>query len=230
MQQAILRKIIFPLKWAAFVSVLLLIPWHAHAQDGLKLESDQGTYRRDGLFLRVLLADEPKASLKELMQPPDPKNIVFRTRTVFRRGDIVLPAILYYTDALDQNGVADVSYDFYFYNPDGSLYDKMEDRTVVLGKPPKGVGIYRDMAGLKIEETDPFGEYKLDVKIHDRNRKVTVEMPFTFTVTSGVEAPVTLLDKEKEATRAGGRLRTSSDDASPPAPSGRIRKAADTPQ
>jgi len=184
------------MKVLAFSLFSLFFPLLVWAQQGLVLESAQGTYRKDGLYLKVYISENPQAFLKELHDPSRSKAPPIQMQTVFHRGEFVFPVILYSTNALTPDGRADISYDFVFYRPDGSVYEKIENMTVVLGRPPKGLGIYKDLAGLKIEETDPYGEYKVEVKIHDRNRKETVEMPFAFTVAEKSAKPPSLLTPE----------------------------------
>lgn len=153
------------------------------ATPALRLESDQAVYNKDGLILWVVLVDNPDSFLREWVNPATPGSPRIQGRTAFHRGDIVLPAILYQTDGLTPEGRADIRYSFIFKRPDGSIYEEMKDKVVVDGMPPKGVGLFREMMGLKIEDTDPIGPYSLLVEVTDRVKNVTVTMPFVFTVT-----------------------------------------------
>ncbi len=154
-----------------------------NATPALRLESDQAVYNKDGLILWVVLVDSPDSFLREWVNPVTPGSPRIQGRTSFHRGDIVLPAILFQTDGLTPEGKADIRYSFVFKRPDGSVYEEMKDKLVVDGTPPKGVGLFREMMGLKIEDSDPFGPYSLLVEVTDRIKGVTVTMPFVFTVT-----------------------------------------------
>lgn len=159
---------------------LLTFSLPARGEEGLLETPDQSIYTKDGLFLKVALVDDPKSFLAEWAKPQTP---VLKTRTSFHRGDIVFPAVMYSTNALTPEGRADIIYTLLFRRPDGSIYENPKDLTVVDGPPPKGVGLAKARAGLKIEDRDPFGDYVLKVTITDRIKDVTVEMLFTFSVT-----------------------------------------------
>ena len=156
------------------------------------MEPDQGRYAKNGLFLWVALAEDAQGFLREWAQPSQPNTPVIKTRTSFHRGEIVFPAIMFSTDGLTADGKADITYRFVFQRPDGSVYEDMTG-VVINGTPAKGIGIFKDMAGLKIEDTDPFGVYTLNVTITDRVKNVSVDMPFAFTVTDKDVKQTTIL-------------------------------------
>lgn len=170
--------------------LLALCPAASRAEDGLIESPDQSVYSKDGLFLKAVLLDDPQAFLTEWMNPSRSGPPTIKTRTVFHRGDIVFPAIMYSTSALDTEGKARISYSLLFRRPDGSIYEHMEDKVVVDGVPPKGIGLCKARAGLKIEDNDPFGEYTLKVTITDKIKEVTVEMMFYFSVVDPDAKPV----------------------------------------
>ena len=155
----------------------------ARAEEGLHESADQSFYWKDGLFLKVALVDDAKAFLAEWMNNPSKHgNPAVKTRTSFHRGDTVFPAVLYFTRAVNSEGKADIVYSLLFRRPDGSIYENPQDLTVVDGPPPKETRLSKAKAGLKIEDTDPFGEYTLKVTITDRIKNTTVEMIFKFSV------------------------------------------------
>ena len=106
----------------------------------------------------------------------------YKTTTSFRRGDTVFPAIMYATNAVSLDGRSDISYSLFFRRPDGSIHERIENLTVVKGVPPTGPALSEKKMGLKIKETDPFGEYMVKVTVTDNMRQVPVEMVFNFTV------------------------------------------------
>ena len=167
---------------------LLLFSLVSRGEEGLLETPDQSIYTKDGLFLKVALVDDPKAFLTEWKKSGSPPPV--RTRTVFHRGDTIFPAVMYSTNALAPDGKADISYTLLFRRPDGSIYENPKDLTVVDGPPPKGIGLCKAKAGLKIEDSDPFGEYTLKVTITDKIKEVTVEMLFHFSVVDPNAKPV----------------------------------------
>ncbi|MFZ4598277.1 MAG: hypothetical protein ACOYNN_06490 [Terrimicrobiaceae bacterium] len=164
------------------LSLALFLCAAVQADEAMRMEPDQGRYAKNGLFLWVALAEDAQGFLREWAQPSQPNTPVIKTRTSFHRGEIVFPAIMFSTDGLTPEGKADITYRFVFQRPDGSVYEDMTG-VVINGTPAKGIGIFKDMAGLKIEDTDPFGVYTLNVTITDRVKNVSVDMPFAFTVT-----------------------------------------------
>lgn len=182
--------------WPVMGRVLFLLIFclcvPVRADEALRIESDQGRYAKNGLFLWVALAEDAQGFLREWARPSQQNTPVIKTRTSFHRGDIVFPAIMFSTNALTPEGKADIVYQFVFLRPDGTVYEDMEG-VVINGKPANGIGIFKDMAGLKIEESDPLGVYTLNVKITDRIKNVTVEMPFAFTVTEKDARKTTIL-------------------------------------
>ena len=162
-----------------FLALCLVV----RAEEGLHETADQSFYWKDGLFLKVALVDDAKAFLAEWMNNPSKQgNPPIKTRTSFRRGETVFPAVLYFTRAVNSEGKADIVYSLLFRRPDGSIYENPQDLTVVDGTPPKEIRLSKAKAGLKIEDTDPFGEYTLKATITDRIKNVTVEMLFKFSV------------------------------------------------
>jgi len=167
---------------------LLTFSLPARGEEGLLETPDQSIYTKDGLFLKVALVDDPKAFLAEWKKSGVPPPV--RTRTTYHRGDTIFPAVIYSTNALTSDGKADIIYTLLFRRPDGSIYENPKDLTVVDGLPPKGLGLCKAKAGLKIEDKDPFGEYTLKVTVTDRIKEVTVEMLFKFSVVDPNAKPV----------------------------------------
>jgi len=172
----------------AVALLLLAFSLASRGEEGLLESPDQSIYTKDGLFLKVALVDDPKAFLAEWKKSGSPPPV--RTRNTYHRGDTIFPAVMYSTNALTPEGKADIIYTLLFRRPDGSIYENPKDLTVVDGPPPKGVGLCKAKAGLKIEDTDPFGEYTLKATITDKVKEVTVEMLFKFSVVDPNAKPV----------------------------------------
>lgn len=170
-------------------SVLFVVGMYpAHGEDGLRELPDQSIYAKDGLFLKVALLDDPKAFVSEWMSGRTKPAL--RTKTVFHRGDVVFPAVMFSTKSLNPEGKAHIEYTLLFRRPDGSIYEHLQNLTVVNGPPSNEIALSKDRAGLKIEETDPFGDYTLKATITDKVKEVSVEMLFTFSVVDPAAKPV----------------------------------------
>lgn len=176
------RKNRFVVKRAALGILFLAFSFVSRGEEGLRELPDQSVYAKDGLYLKVALLDDPKEFLSEWARRAGPEGTAIKTRTSFHRGEVVFPAVMYSTNALTPGGEADITCTLLFRHPDGSIYEHLQDLTVVKGVPPKGIGLSKAKAGLKIEDKDPFGEYTLKVTITDKIKDVTVEMLFNFSV------------------------------------------------
>ncbi|MBE2203646.1 MAG: hypothetical protein IAE94_04865 [Chthoniobacterales bacterium] len=166
---------------------LCVLPF-SRGEEGLRELPDQSIYAKDGLFLKVALLDDPQGFISAWQRGG--KRPGLHTRTVFHRGEIVFPAVMYSTNARDSEGNAHIEYTLLFRRPDGSIYEHLQNLTAVKGTPSKEVALSQERAGLKIEEKDPFGEYTLKVTLADKVRDVTVEMLFTFSVVDPDAKPV----------------------------------------
>lgn len=151
-------------------------------EEGLLESPDQSVYAKDGLYLKVALVDNAKEFLTAWADPLRRQPPMLKTRTTFHRGDVIFPALMFSTNALGPEGDADITYTVLFRRPDGSIYEHLKDLTVVKGPPAQGIGLCKAKAGLKIEKTDPFGEYTIKVTTTDHIKDVTVEMIFYFQV------------------------------------------------
>ena len=152
------------------------------ATDGLKIQPDKAVYNKDGLLIMVALVDDAYGFLEEWKKPSLADTPVVKTRTTFHRGEIVFPAINFSTDTLDSAGKANIVFDLLILRPDGSSYVDTKNKIVVDGIPPKGMGLVQDQIALKVENHDPYGKYKIRVKITDKNKKVSVDIPLAFDV------------------------------------------------
>lgn len=168
------------------VLFLLTVTIVSRGEEGLIESADQSIYAKDGLYLKVALLDDPKTFLADWR---DGSPLPLRTRTSFHRGDIVFPAVMYSTNALNAEGKADITYTLLFRRPDGSIYEHLQDLVVVNGVPRKGIGLCKARSALRIEDKDPFGDYTLKVTITDKIKDVTVEMLFTFSVIDPTAKP-----------------------------------------
>ncbi len=198
--------------------LLFLFSFLSRGEDGLHELPDQSIYIKEGLYLKVALLDDPQAFLAEWNNPLRTQSPVIKTRTVFHRGEIIFPVVLYSTNGLTPEGTADITYTMLFRRPDGSIYERLEDRVVVNGIPPKGVGICKDKVGLKIEEKDPFGEYTLKVTITDKVKNVPVEMLFNFSVVDPAASPA-----DSPLSAGGGEEAVPGAKSPKPPDSGRMR-------
>lgn len=176
-----------PMKRLIFCVLLLWATNPAIGEDGLRELPDQSIYAKDGLFIKVALLDDPKSFVSEWMSGRTKPAL--RTKTVFHRGDVVFPAVMYSTKSLNPEGNAHIEYTLLFRRPDGSIYEHLQNLTVVNGPPPNEVALSKDRAGLKIEETDPFGDYTLKATFTDKVKDVSVEMLFSFSVVDPAAKP-----------------------------------------
>jgi len=209
--------------WIGF----FLFSFASFGEDGLRELPDQSVYAKDGLYLKVALLDDPREFLGEWAHRTGAQAPPIKTRTAFRRGEVVFPAVMYSTNAKDSSGGADITCTLLFRKPDGSIYEKLEDLKVVKGPPPEGVGLSEARAGLKIEDTDPFGEYTLKVTITDKVKDVTVEMLFHFSVIDPDAKPADPVMTDSQSLDDPVHPESAQSASPTPQPTSRVRSFSD---
>jgi len=215
------------MKRASIGILIAACAFSVRGEDGLRELPDQSVYVKDGLYLKVALLDDPKEFLAEWARRTGTHAPPIKTRTSFRRGEVVFPALMYSTNARSPEGEAEIACTLLFRKPDGSIYEKLEDLKVVKGRPPEGVGLSEAKAGLKIEDTDPFGEYTLKATITDKIKDVTVEMLFHFSVIDPDAKPPDPIVTSSETLSDPVHPETEQTATPTPQPTSRVRSFSD---
>ncbi len=101
------------------------------------------------------------------------------------RGQPLYTAIIFYGEARDNGGLANVSYDATVHRPDGSIYERRDGMVGFQGLAPtsdRELQLGRNYLTIVIGEDDPVGVYSVDVVVHDRVNRVDLPLKQTFVV------------------------------------------------
>ena len=101
------------------------------------------------------------------------------------RGQPLYTAIIFYGEARDNGGLANVGYDITIHRPDGSIYDKRDSMVGFQGLAPtsdRELQLGRNYLTIVIGEDDPVGVYSVDIVVHDRVNRVDLPLKQTFVV------------------------------------------------
>ncbi len=101
------------------------------------------------------------------------------------RGQPLYTAIIFYGEASDNGGLANVSYDVTVRRPDGSVYDKRDSMIGYQALAPandRELQLGRNYLSIVIGDDDPAGTYTVEVNVHDKVGRVDLPLKQTFVV------------------------------------------------
>ncbi len=162
---------------ASSLLALTIFSSHLFATNGDSLQA-QVDYRSEGLNVIGVLIDE-RGFFDEWQKPEMPK---IKPVDTYRRGDEVIPILIFSTSAKDQNGNADLTYDITIRKPDGSVYGHQEKLTVWQGAPAPMMHLVKQPLVIRLERTDPLGIYTISTTVFENVRQQKVPMEFSFRV------------------------------------------------
>jgi hypothetical protein len=139
-------------------------------------------YENDGLFLRIALISDWEKTINEWNNPSFDDTPKIETKDIYHHGELMIPFIVYCTNALDKEGKALITYDVKIIKPNGDIYVDIKDLIVIDGEPPSGFGMFQQPLGLKIENDDPNGNYLIEIMIFDHIKEIKVPFSLGFTV------------------------------------------------
>ncbi len=101
------------------------------------------------------------------------------------RGQPVFTAIIFYGEAHDTGGLANVNYDVTVRRPDGSIYEKRDSMIGYQALAPtddRQLQLGRNYLSIVIGEDDPVGIYTVEVLVRDKVSRVELPLKQTFVV------------------------------------------------
>ena len=162
-----------------FLLCVLLAPAAFAQQDHLETKGhDQ--YREPGFVALAFLISD--STFFERWQRPEPPEI--RDDTRYNRGETAYPILIFQTDAVDESGNANLSYDLSVTKPDGSAYSGTPLTGVLAweGAPPPAYSLSLGQVNIVIEDDDPVGRYSVELTIHDNVRGTSAPLSLSFEV------------------------------------------------
>lgn len=101
------------------------------------------------------------------------------------RGQPLYTAIIFYGEAHDTGGLANVSYDVSVIRPDGTTYDRRESMIGYQALAPtddRELQLGRNYLSIIVGLDDPAGIYTVVVNVHDKVNRVDLPLKQTFVV------------------------------------------------
>lgn len=101
------------------------------------------------------------------------------------RGQPLYTAIIFYGEARDNGGLANVSYDVTVRRPDGAIYDKRDSMIGYQALAPtsdRELQLGRNYLNIVVGADDPAGIYTVEVTVHDKVGRVDLPLKQTFVV------------------------------------------------
>jgi len=129
----------------------------------------------------IVITDRYKEFLQECARPESPS--IQPVPGALRRGQAVV-AVIIFTGCRAEKDKCKSSVDFRVLKPDGSTYAEQRDLVLWDGSPPSGRQLLLSRAnlGIRIEPTDPAGEYRVRALVFDHIAGVQLTLESRFSV------------------------------------------------
>ena len=147
----------------------------ANETDSLKAISE---FKDDGLQIIVVLIND-RGFFDEWQKPEMP---TIESVDTYKRGDQVIPIIIFGTDRKDENGNADLTYDIIIKKPDGAIYGEFNQLNVWKDEEASVMHLVKQPIIIGIEEKDPLGIYTIDISVYENVKKQKIDFKLLFQV------------------------------------------------
>ncbi len=101
------------------------------------------------------------------------------------RGRPLFTAIIFYGEAKDAGGLANVNYDVTVRRPDGTIYDKRDSMIGYQSLAPaddRELQLGRNYLSIVVGADDPAGTYSVEMVVHDKVARTDLTLKQTFVV------------------------------------------------
>jgi len=136
------------------------------------------SFNQNGLQLHFVLIND-KEFIDKWEKPETPKISPIDT---YKRGEDVIPIIIFSTDGKDSVGNANLTYDIKIVKPDGTIYGEFKQLEVWKDAPAPIMHLIKQPIDIHLEENDPIGIYKVQTTIYENVKKVRVNFELAFQV------------------------------------------------
>jgi hypothetical protein len=104
------------------------------------------------------------------------------TKNTIKRGDDLVPFIVFSTNNTDENGNATLTYSIKVINPDSSIYFENKDLLLWKDSPAPNLHLVQQYIRIFIEDKDQLGIYTIQAEVTDKNKNITVPLSVNFEV------------------------------------------------
>ena len=166
----------------ASITLLLLFGTVATAQWKKGDERTPDTPDRksvNGFGANLLVVENPRAFVEEWQKPETPK---INPVSEVKRGVVIGAFVLFAGCKPDPQGLCNSEVDYTVYKPDGTIYAERKEQPLWKEAAPPGTNIQlsRAILGIRMEENDPVGDYKVKASVRDLNAQISFELETKF--------------------------------------------------
>lgn len=133
----------------------------------------------NGFGAHLLIVENPRAFIEEWQKPETPK---INPVSEVKRGVVIGAFVLFAACKPDPQGLCNSEVDYTVYKPDGSIYAERKDQPLWKEAAPPGTNIQLSNAilGIRMQQNDPVGDYKVKARVTDLNAKISFELETKF--------------------------------------------------
>jgi hypothetical protein len=122
---------------------------------------------------------DPETLYKNWEAPTE--GVAINATQQMHRGEAILTFITFRGCKADGNGNCKVTADYVAFAPDGTIYGSTKGATIWDMRPPKGVELSMAVYGIRIEQNEPLGDYKISISTTDHVAGITLHTEQTLT-------------------------------------------------
>jgi len=133
----------------------------------------------NGFGAHLLIVENPRAFIEEWQKPETPQ---VNPVSEVKRGVLLGAFVIFAGCKPDPEGRCNSEVDYTVYKPDGTIYAERKEQPLWKEMAPPGTNLQLSNAilGIRMEENDPVGVYKVKAKVVDLNAKISFELETKF--------------------------------------------------
>lgn len=133
----------------------------------------------NGFGAHLIIVENPRAFIEEWQKPETPK---INPVSEVKRGVVIGAFVLFAACKPDPQGLCNAEVDYTVYKPDGTIYAERKQQPLWKEAPPPGTNIQLSNAilGIRMEQNDPVGDYKVKARVADLNAQISFELETKF--------------------------------------------------
>ena len=133
----------------------------------------------NGFGAHLLIVENPRAFIEEWQKPETPK---INPVSEVKRGVLIGAFVLFAACKPDAQGRCNSEVDYTVYRPDGAIYAERKEQPLWKEAAPPGTNIQLSKAilGIRMQQNDPVGEYKVKARVADLNAQISFELETKF--------------------------------------------------
>lgn len=165
---------------AAVLTLLLAAPAFSQWQQGNERAPDTPDRKSvKGFAGNLIVVEDPNQFVQDWQKPETPRITLAKE---VKRGVTIGVMILFAGCKADTQGNCNADVDFLIYKPDGSIYTDQKGQPLWHDTAPPSpiIQLGRAILGMRLEASDPVGEYRIKTKLTDHNANISFELETTF--------------------------------------------------